>query len=333
MAAQEIEMTPRPRIVVTNRIHDEVTERLANVGEVVLNQSPEPLSRRELQARLLDATAMMGFMTDTVDAALLAETKRLRIVACALKGFDSYDVEACTRAGVWVSIVPDLLTEPTAELALGLAISLGRQILEADTHVRAGHFTGWRPMFYGTGLHGSVVAVVGLGRVGKAIVDRLKGFGCAEIIGVDPNTQIPGVTAASLEQALGRSDYVFVAVPLGPDTLHLIGADELRVMKPGALLINVGRGSVVDEETVADALAAVRLGGYAADVFAFEDWARQDRPRSIPVPLLGSSRTVLTPHIGSAVARVRLAIEHRAADNIIAALGGKSPPDAVNQPV
>lgn len=325
-------MTPRARIVVTNKIHDEVAERLSSVGEVILNDSQEPLSPVELRARLVDAAAMMGFMTDTVDAALLADARRLRIVACALKGFDSYDVDACTRAGVWVSIVPDLLTEPTAELAIGLAITLGRHIAEADAYVRAGRFQGWRPLFYGTGLSGSTVTVVGLGKVGRAIVTRLQGFGCAAILGVDPSATAPGVTSSTLEHALPRSDYVFVAVPLSADTLHIIGAGQLRAMKPGALLINVGRGSVLDEEAVADALAAEWLGGYAADVFAFEDWAREGRPRNITSRLLSSDKTVLTPHIGSAVAKVRLAIEHRAADNIIAVLSGKPPPDAVNAP-
>lgn len=275
---------------------------------------------------------MMGFMTDRVDERVLDGAAALQIVACALKGFDSYDVEACTRRGVWVSIVPDLLTEPTAELAVGLAISLGRHVRPADQWVRSGAFEGWRPTFYGTGLAGSLVAVVGLGQVGRAIVRRLAGFDC-QILGVDPDpVGVDGVTPAALVAAVGRADYVFLAAPLTPRTRHFISRELLATARHGSLWINVGRGSVVDEDAIADALHAGAIGGYAADVFAFEDWSLPDRPSVIPKRLLAHPATLFTPHIGSAVTTVRRAIEHRAADNIIAVLEGRTPPDAINRP-
>ena len=319
-------------IISSNRIHDEVRERLACYGTVEMNTSLEPWSARELAAHAANADAMMGFMTDCVDAALLKTAPRLRIVACALKGFDSYDVEACTRAGVWVSIVPDLLTEPTAELALGLAISLARHIVPGDQYLRRQPFKGWRAQFYGTGLHGSVAAVIGLGRVGRAIVDRLQGFGCARILGVDTVQPPQGVEAVSLNDAMALADYVFVAVPLTAQSQHLIGAVQLAQAKPGQLMINVGRGSVVNEDAVAEALHSGQLAGYAADVFACEDWGLMDRPAAIPPRLLAHPATLFTPHIGSAVRRVRIAIEHRAADNSIAVLEGRAPVDAINVP-
>lgn len=324
---------PRPVIVVTNRIHEEVAERLRTVGELRVNPSIEPWSPAELKARLHDATALMGFMTDRVDAALLEAAPCLRIVACALKGSDSFDVEACTSAGVWLSIVPDLLTEPTAELAIGLAITLGRNVLEGDALVRAGQHPGWRPRLYGRGLHRSVVGVVGLGMVGRAIVERLRGFGCRRILGVDPKAApITGVEHCSLETAVASADWLFLAVPLTPATRHLVGGQLLASAKPGQLVVNVGRGSVVDEEAVAAALHSGRLGGYAADVFEFEDWSLPDAPLSIASSLLLSRRTAFTPHIGSAVSPVRLDIEHRAADNILAMLNGGRPGDALNDP-
>jgi len=325
------------KILVTNPLHDEVHARLAAVGSVDMNPYLEPWSAAELAARIADADAMMGFMTDCVDRSLLQSAPHLRIVACALKGFDSYDVKACTGAGIWVSIVPDLLTEPTAELGLGLAIALGRHVRRGDHLVRSGQFQGWRAQLYGRGLQGSVVAVVGMGRVGQAIVQRLSGFGCARILGVDPQgvpaTLATQVKAAALGEAMAQADFVFVAVPLSAGALHLIGHRCLESGKPGQLLINVGRGSVVDEEAVADALEDGQLGGYASDVYAMEDWGLSERPRQIPVRLLSHPATVFTPHLGSAVREVRIAIEHRAADNIIAALQGKAPPDAINQPV
>lgn len=321
-----------PRIVVTNPIADEVAARLAEVGEVEINPALEPWSAAGLAERLADATVMMGFMTDCVDEALLARAPRLRLVACALKGYEAYDTLACERAGVWVSNVPDLLTEPTAELAIGLAIGLGRHVRAGDAYVRSGAFRGWRAHWYGRGLAGAQVAVVGLGPVGRAIVDRLQGFGCETIWGVDPAAHDARVRPTSLAGALGAADIVFVAAPLTAETCGMIDAAALAQARPGQLIVNVGRGSVVDEAAIANALDDGRLGGYAADVFAFEDWALPGRPRAVPERLIAHPATLFTPHLGSAVREVRLAIEHRAADNIVAVLQGRVPPDAVNQP-
>jgi len=318
------------KMVVTNPIHPEVYTRLAAHGEVVVNDASVPWPASVLAQHLADATAMMGFMTDRVDLALLSEAPRLQVVAAALKGFDSYDVQACTEAGIWLTIVPDLLTEPTAELAIGLAIGLGRHIRQGDSYVRSGAFQGWRSHLFGKGLRDSIVGIVGLGQVGKAIAQQLSGFGCAEILGVDPEAKHSGVRLTTLQDAVARADFLFVAVPLSSDSLGLIGETVLMQAKQGQLLINVGRGSVVDERAVLQALRRGRLGGYAADVFACEDWSLPHRPTEIDGDLLAHPQTLFTPHLGSAVQRVRLAIEHRAADNIIAVLRGETPPDGIN---
>lgn len=314
------------RIVISQPIHAEVLMRLQTAGEVVMNPGPEPWSAEQLAGHLREADAWMAFMTDRIDAAVLAQAPRLRTVACALKGFDNFDLAACERAGVQVSFVPDLLTEPTAELAIGLAIAAGRHVLEGDRRVRAG-YAGWRPALYGTGLHGSTVAVVGLGAVGRAIVDRLQGFGCAEILGVDPQHRDARTRAVGLRDALQRAHYVLLAVPLTEASRHLIDEMALAAARPGQLLVNVGRGSVVDERAVLAALQSDRLGAYAADVFEMEDWNLPDRPSAIPEALLRHPRTVFTPHLGSAVREVRRAIELRAAENLLAALAGETVAD------
>jgi phosphonate dehydrogenase len=320
----------RPRVLVTQPIHADVVERLGAVADVDMHPGPDPLPAAELARRLSAADAMMAFMTDRVDAEVLVQAPRLRIVACALKGFDSYDVDACTRAGVWMSIVPDLLTAPTAELAVGLAIGLARHVREGDALVRAGRFHGWRPALYGRGFDGSTVAVLGLGQVGRAIAQRLQGFGC-RVVGVDARGDaMPDVDRSPLHAALERAQFVFVALPLTPSTRHLIGEPALRLSPAGSLWINVGRGSVVDESAVERLLAAGHLGGYAADVFEFEDWSLAGRPQEVPVALRSHPRTLFTPHLGSAVTEVRRAIEHRAADNILAVLAGGRPADAIN---
>jgi phosphonate dehydrogenase len=168
--------------------------------------------------------------------------------------------------------------------------------------------------------------------VGQAIVSRLVGFGCARIVGVDPCPSADRVERLSLELALGQAHFVFVAAPLTAESHHLIDAAALAHARPGQFMVNVGRGSVVDEGAVADALDAGSLAGYAADVFACEDWALADRPAGIPARLLARPDTLFTPHLGSAVRGVRIAIEQRAADNIIAVLQGREPADAINRP-
>lgn len=312
------------KIVVTQPIHEEVLTRLHAAGEVVMNPGPEPWSEDELYRHLKDADAMMAFMPDRVDQRTLLNAPRLKTIACALKGYDNFDLMACAQAGVSVSFVPDLLTEPTAELAIGLAIDAARHVLAGDARVRQG-YAGWRPQLYGTGLHGSVVSVVGLGAVGRAIVDRLCGFGCAQLLGVDPHGEDERLTMLSLGEALSQSDYVFLAVPLLDVTRHLINDAMLESVRSGQILVNIGRGSVVDEAAVARALQDERLGAYAADVYEMEDWLLADRPRQIHPELLHHPATVFTPHIGSAVKKVRLAIELQAAANLLVALDGTEP--------
>ncbi|MEI7447403.1 MAG: NAD(P)-dependent oxidoreductase [Burkholderiales bacterium] len=327
-------MTERPRILVTQRVHADVASRLAGLGELDLHEGPEPLDPHALAHRLAGATAMIGFMTDRIDRRALRHAARLRVVAAALKGWDGYDAAACAEAGAWLTIVPDLLTEPTAELAIGLSIALGRRVREGDARVRDGRFAGWRPVLYGSGLAGSTVAILGMGRVGRAIAARLAGFGCAAVLGVDrPGIAMPeGIVPATLDDALARADRIFVALPLDGSTRHLVDASAIERSRHGTLWINVGRGSVVDEAAMAMALASGWAGGYAADVFGFEDASLEDRPRRIDPLLLAHPRTVFTPHLGSAVTEVRRAIEHRAVDNVEAVLHGRVPPDAVNLP-
>jgi phosphonate dehydrogenase len=307
------------RIIATARIFPETRAIVERAGTVLHPDGDEPWDAETLRSALAGAEAMMAFMTDRVDAALLDAAPRLRVLACALKGADNIDMEACRVRGIAVSIVPDLLTSPTAELAVGLAIGLARQIRAGDAAVRGG-FRGWRPRFYGLGLDGATVAILGLGQLGQAIAARLLPFGC-RLRGVDPANDAPGVERMALEPALKGADLVIVALPLTLETRGLVGREALACLPPGALMVNIGRGSTVDEEAVVEALKAGRLGGYAADVFAMEDWALPDRPDAIPRALLDEPRTLFTPHLGSAAVAARRAIEAEAALNILKGLG------------
>ncbi len=327
----------QPKVVITHWVHPEVVELLGQHCEVIPNLTRETLQKEEIIRRSVDAQAIMVFMPDSIDNEFLKACPELRIVAAALKGYDNFDIEACTHHGVWFTIVPDLLTVPTAELTIGLLIGLSRRMPQGDRYVRSGSFRGWLPKFYGMGLNSATVGIIGMGSVGQAVAMRLSGFGAKVIYNdITPIAKESegalNVTYVSLEELLKTSDFIIPLVPLRPATKHLINAKAIAMMKHGSLLINACRGSVVDENAVVDALASGCLAGYAADVFEMEDWARTDRSLAIPQPLLDNAeQTFLTPHIGSAVDDVRREIAMEAAWNIIRALNNEKPDGAVNQ--
>lgn len=328
----------KPRVVVTHIIHPEVVEFLSQACEVVPNTTRETLPRKEVLRRCQGAQALMVFMPDSINDDFLAACPDLKIVAGALKGYDNFDVEACTRRGIWFTIVPDHLSAPTAELILGLLLGLSRNLLLGDRFVRSGAFDGWRPEFYGVGLSGKTLGIVGMGGVGQALAQRLVGFDLT-VIYCDPRPLAPEkeqqwrLTRKIWAEVLAKSDFLVLAAPLTAETFHLINRATIATMKPGAILINPCRGSLVDEEAVPPALALGHLKGYAADVFEMEGWARWDRPRAIPQTLLDNeNQTLFTPHLGSAVREVRREIELSAARSILQALRGEVPHGAINKP-
>mgnify|MGYP006272792157 CR=1 FL=1 len=322
------------RIVVAQPIDDDIVAELEVAGRVHVHRDLEPLSYQALGAVCSEAEGLMAFMTERVDAALLHRCPRLRVVAGALKGSDNIDLAACAARDVTVTICPNLLTEPTAELALGLAIALGRNFRAGEADVRSGTFSGWRPRHYGASLNGATVGVLGAGAVGQALLRMLGGFSCTRLYH-DPVCVPPaalGARPVGIEELRAQSDFLFLATPLTSGTLRLVDAAFLGAMKPGAYLVNPARGSVVDEEAIADALETGRLAGYAADVFACEDIARPDRSPRVPARLLRAPNTVLTPHLGSAVVDVRRRIAGSAAESILAVLDGRRPATAIAGP-
>ena len=166
----------KPRIVTTHRIHPDTLALLETAAEVISNQSDSTMSREEVLLRTNDADAMMVFMPDSIDADFLSACPNLKVIGAALKGYDNFDVEACTRHGIWFTIVPDLLTIPTAELTIGLLLSITRNMLQGDNYIRSRQFNGWTPRFYGTGLTGKTAGIIGMGAVGRAVAKRLAAF-------------------------------------------------------------------------------------------------------------------------------------------------------------
>ncbi len=238
---------------------------------------------------------------------------------------------------MWLTVVPDVIIPPTAELAVGLVIGIMRRVGEGDRLVRGGGFAGWRPRLYGATLAGATVGIVGMGQLGQAIAGLLRGFGPRIVYHDRRLLRAPAATELSasplgLAELATASDVIVVTLPLDASTHGLLGAPVLRLTRPGAFLVNVGRGSVVDEEAVADALAEGHLGGYAADVFAMEDWALPDRPPRIPDRLLRHPRALFTPHLGSAADDIRRQMSLQAVRQVRQVLAGGRPDNAVNRP-
>ena len=315
----------------------ETVTELSKVGEVYAPNPAERFTPSQLNRLARSADAFLAFMPDAVDESWLAKAPRLRMIAGALKGYDNLDLDACTRRGIWVSNVPDLLTVPTAELAIGLMIALARKIRAGDAWVRRRGVSLWRPDLYGAGIHNSTVGFLGLGMIGTALAERLHAFG-ARLLYFDRRTASAetekrlNLTHCDLGTLLSQCDYLIVALPLNPGSHHLLDSRALSCSKPGMLLINPSRGSVVDEAAVLDALNTGRLGGYAADVFECEDLSVPQRLKCILPGLLAHPATLFTPHLGSAVSWVRQEIELRAACNIADWAHGLPPRDALNHP-
>ena len=276
------------------------------------------------------------FMPDCIDRQFLEACPQLKVIAGALRGYDNFDVIACSQRKIWFTIVPELLAAPTAELTVGLLINLARRMLEGDDLVRSGQFQGWRPQLYSAGLQHQTLGIVGMGQLGKALAQRLGGFDLNlfyyDPIPLEPEREkVWKIERLPWKSLLKQSKYLVLNVSLQPETFHLMNYDTIAKMQPGSYLINPCRGSVVDEEAVSQAISSGHLAGYGADVFEMEDWARTDRPHQIPPSLLNNrAATFFTPHLGSAVDQVRYEIATEAAKNILQVIDGKVPQGKVN---
>ncbi len=288
-------------------------------------------TKEELIRGVRRCDALLSLLTDRVDSDVIAAGRRLRIIANYAVGYDNIDVEAATRKGVMVTNTPGVLTETTADMAWALLMSVARRIVEADSYVRKGRFRGWAPkLLLGSDVHGKTLGIVGLGRIGRAVAARAKGFQMKvlyyDVRRAEPDVERElGAAYVDLETLLRTSDFVTLHTQLTQQTTHLIGPKELAMMKPTAYLVNTSRGPVVDEKALAKALQAGAIAGAALDVFEKEPDVSRD--------LLALPNVVLAPHIASASVETRTRMAIMAAENIIAAAWGQTPPNLVNAEV
>jgi glyoxylate reductase len=299
------------RVFVTRRLPGTALERLAAAHDVDVWPGEMPPSPDELRARVADAEGLLSLLTDRVDADLLAAAPKLRAIANYAIGFDNVDIEAVKARGIPVGVTPDVLTDATADLAWALLLAAARRLVEARQDVFDGKWRTWEPQgWLGADVHGATLAVVGAGRIGRAVAQRAAGFEM-EVVMVDLGDDLHG--------ALRRADFVSLHTPLTPDTRHLIDAAALAVMKPTAILVNTARGPIVDQAALAAALHEGRLAAAALDVTDPEPLPADD-------PLLQAPNVLVVPHIASATRTARAAMADRAIDNLLAALDGRPMP-------
>jgi glyoxylate reductase len=325
-------MPSRPAIFLTQPIAEGALARLRELGEVELNPDPRHIvTKPELLAAVPRADYLVCLLHDTVDAEVIAAGSRLRLIASMAIDPAGVDVAAATARRIPVTTIPPIVTEATADLHWALLLAVARRVVEADRALRAGLFPGGQSAhFVGADVHGQTLGIVGLGRIGEAVARRARGFGMRLLYTrrrrLDPAAEAAlGVTYASLDDLLRGSDFVSVHVALTRETVHLIGARELALMRPTAFLVNTARGPVVDEKALVDALRHGTIAGAALDVF-------EQEPRVEP-GLLGLANVVLTPHLGSAARGTRARIAAIVADNVAAAVAGRRPPNVYNPEV
>jgi lactate dehydrogenase-like 2-hydroxyacid dehydrogenase len=307
----------RPVVIVTRRLPGAVEEAVAKDFDARLNREDRPLSATELQEALRTADALLPTVTDKLTADVLsADPLRTKMIANFGVGFNNIDVTAAKARGISVSNTPDVLTDATADLAMTLLLMVGRRAGEGERHVRAGHWTGWRPThMLGRMVSGKTLGLIGMGRIARAVARRAHhGFGM-RVLYTDPYPPPPEVAQelgaeqrATVEEVLSQSDFVSLHCPATPETRHLMNGVRLAKMKPSAYLINTARGDVVDEQALIEALTKGWLAGAGLDVF--------EREPQVSAALLAMENVVLLPHLGSATEETRVAMGMRALENL-----------------
>jgi glyoxylate reductase len=312
------------RIVVSRRIPEAALEILAAAGDVWVSPDDRPLTTEELHDAVGGATGIVAMLHDRVDDAFLdAAGEGLRIVANVAVGFDNVDVEACRRHGVVATNTPGVLTDATADIAFALVLMVTRRLGEGERLVRDGRWRSWSMDFHlGSGIQGKQLGVVGLGQIGSATARRARAAGMTIAYAgrrrAAPELEAElGARFLELEELLATSDVVTVHVPLSDETRHLIDARRLRLMRPGAFLVNTTRGPVVDEEALVEALRTGVIAGAGLDVF--------EREPEVHPGLLELDNVALLPHLGSSTVETRNAMAELAARNVVAVLAGDDP--------
>ena len=310
-----------PVVLIADKLAESTVAALGDAVEVRWVDGPD---RPKLLAAVADADALLVRSATTVDAEVIAAAPKLKIVARAGVGLDNVDVDAATAAGVLVVNAPTSNIHSAAEHAVALMLAAARQIPAADATLR--EHTWKRSKFNGTEIFGKTVGVVGLGRIGQLVAQRLAAFG-THVIAYDP--YVPparaaqlGIELLSLDELLPRADFISVHLPKTPETAGLLGKEALAKTKPGVIIVNAARGGLIDEAALADAIKSGHVRGAGLDVFSTEPCTDS--------PLFELPEVVVTPHLGASTAEAQDRAGTDVAESVKLALAGEFVPDAVN---
>jgi glyoxylate reductase len=317
------------RGLITEPIIDEIIEKLQAQFDVVIGNRGVYNSEDALVEAASDFDGMLTMLSNPVSASVLSASKRLRIVANYAVGYNNIDIEAAKKAGICVTNTPGALTEATADITWALILSVIRKLPASEVCLRTGKFDGWDPLgFLGYDLNGKTLGIIGLGRIGQAVARRALGFGMKVIYtnrsraDRDIEESLSATYVADYRELTRTCDVLSLNCPLTPESRHMINKDVLHDMKRSAIVINTGRGPLIDEAALAEALTKRWIAGAGLDVFELEPLVHPH--------LLKSPNAVLIPHIGSATWETRLRMGHLAANSIIHILNGGNPSELPN---
>ena len=320
----------KPRIYITRPLPEPAMRLLDGAVEYRMwDRESEPVPRETLLREIVDVDGVICLLTEKMDAEVIERAHRCRVIAQVAVGYDNIDVRAATRRGIFVTNTPGVLTDTTADMAWAILMAAARRVVEGDKFTRSGRWKTWELMgFTGQDVHGATLGIIGLGRIGVAIARRARGFGMPILyhnrhrVPEDLESEL-GARYVSLEDLLHQSDFVMISTALTAETRHLIGEPQLALMKTTAVLVNIARGPIVDQRALYRALVDRKIWGAGVDVFETE-------PVPMDEPLLKLDNVVIPPHLGSASIRTRIKMASMAAENCVAAVTGRTPPNVVN---
>ncbi|NWG88088.1 MAG: D-glycerate dehydrogenase, partial [Hydrogenophilaceae bacterium] len=299
--------------------------------EVDANQGDLPFSADELVQRLAGKAGALTTIVDRIDAGLLARCPELRAVCNIAVGFNNFDLAACTQHGVLATNTPGVLDDSTADFTWALILAAARRVTESERYLRAGQWTGWKlKQFLGTDVHHATLGILGMGRIGQKVARRAHGFEMPVLYHnrsrLSPeDEQALNAKYVGLDELLAQSDILTIHTPYSAETHHLVGAAEFAKMKPGVVFIHASRGGVVDDAALVAALKNGRIGAAGLDVYEGEP--------KLNAELLKFDNVVLSPHIASSSEATRRNMAMLAAQNLVAALRGETPPNLLNPAV
>ena len=316
----------KPTLCVTQILPDEVMEALRQRFRLIAEPTTRSPTREELEEMLSRADAVLCTLADQIDKPLLAEAPNLKVIANYAVGFNNIEMDAARERGIVVTNTPDVLTDATADLTWALLLATARRVVESDTWLRTGEWSGWSPtQMLGADVTGKVLGIVGLGRIGQAVARRAAGFRMPVLYTAKrpclASTESSDWAHVPLAALLEQADFVSIHVPLTDATRHLIGAPEFAMMKPTSILINTSRGAVVDEEMLVSVLQTRRIAGAGLDVY--------EREPILTAGLTELPNVVLLPHLGSATLNTRVQMGMICLENILAVFQGKPVPNRV----